>query len=113
MQCWPFDVSVLNFAERSLGFIKINCENIFFYITIKIGSIILNNGFKIHPLFQSFESLIREHLLLEKDNILKKLDILTKKNPKPAKISLNIYNILMPINYPALKAELTYRLNNL
>ena len=75
--------------------------------------LILNNGFKIHPLFQSFEPLIREHLLLEKDNILAKVDDLTKKNPKPAKISLNIYNILMPINYPSLKAELSYRLNNL
>ena len=33
---------------------------------------------------------------------------MAKKHPKPAKISLNIYNIMMPINYPHLKAELNW-----
>ena len=75
--------------------------------------LILNNGFKIHPLFESFTPLIIKHLQDNKNTILQKLNDLCKKHPKSAKISLNIYNILMPINYPALKAELSERLDNL
>ncbi len=75
--------------------------------------LILNNGFKIPLLFNVFETIIKDHLRKEKDRIIYKLSELSKKHPRPAKISLNIYNISMPVNYPALKAELSNKLDNL
>tara|TARA_B110000967_G_scaffold208432_1_gene260621 strand:+ start:1141 stop:1857 length:717 start_codon:yes stop_codon:yes gene_type:complete len=75
--------------------------------------LIRNNGFTIHPLFRTFENIIIEHLKKEKDNILTKIDQLCEANPEPVKISLNIYNITMNINYPALKIELTQKLNKI
>lgn len=75
--------------------------------------LILNNGFKIHPLITPLEPIIKEHLKKEKDNIIKRLDILSKKHPKPAKVTPNIYNISMPIYYPSLKGELSCRLEEL
>ena len=75
--------------------------------------LILNNGFKIPLLFNVFETIIKDHLREEKNRIIEKLSELTKKHPKPAKISLNIYNISMPVNYPVLKAELSNKLDDL
>jgi len=75
--------------------------------------LIRKNGFEIHPLFMSFEDIIEDHLKKEKDNILVKIDELCVKYPKPAKISLNIYNIVMPIHYHQLKKELIERFRNL
>ena len=63
----------------------------------------LKNGFEIHPMFESFKPIINEHLLKNKDNIFKKLSELVKKHPKNIKVSLNIYNMLMNIDYPHLE----------
>ena len=75
--------------------------------------LIRKNGFEIHPMFNTFDEIIKNHLKKEKDRIIERLDDLEKKHPKPAKISLNIYNIMMPINYPQLRTEIVDRLNNL
>ena len=75
--------------------------------------LILNNGFNIHPEFKIFEPIIKNHLTNEKNRIIEKLSVLAKKHSKPAKISLNIYNISMPINYPAIKTILSTKLDNL
>ena len=75
--------------------------------------LIKNNGFQIHPMFIPFNEIIRNHLRQNKKQIFKKLDSLIKKYPKPVKISLNIYNIIMAINYPYLKAELSERFDKL
>lgn len=74
--------------------------------------LILKNGFQIHPLFTPFDKIIENHLKSEKDNILLKVNELCEKYEEPFKVSLNIYNIMMPINYPALKAELSSKLTN-
>jgi len=74
--------------------------------------LIVNNGFKIHPLFSTFNEIIENHLKVEKDNILLKVSELSKEHEKPFKIVVGIYNIMMPINYPALKEELSGRLEN-
>jgi hypothetical protein len=65
--------------------------------------LILKNGFEIHPMFESFKPVIYDHLLKNKDIILKKTAELVKKYPKRIKVSLNIYNILMNIDYPHLE----------
>ena len=75
--------------------------------------LIRKNGFEIHPMFMPFDEIIKKHLKGEKDRIIERLDDLVKKHPQPAKISLNIYNIMMPINYPQLRKELIERLNHL
>jgi len=75
--------------------------------------LIRKNGFEIHPMFMSFDEIIKKHLKEEKGRIIERLDDLVKKHPQPAKISLNIYNIMMPINYPQLREELNERLNSL
>ena len=75
--------------------------------------LIRKNGFEIHPMFMPFDEIIKKHLKGEKDRIIERLDDLVKKHPQPAKISLNIYNIMMPINYPQLREELIERLNHL
>ena len=64
-------------------------------------------------MFMPFDEIIKNHLKGEKDRIIERLDDLVKKHPQPAKISLNIYNIMMPINYPQLREELIERLNHL
>tara|TARA_Y100001970_G_C14086088_1_gene777393 strand:- start:16 stop:735 length:720 start_codon:yes stop_codon:yes gene_type:complete len=75
--------------------------------------LIKNNGFDIHPMFNIFNDIIKNHLRKEKKQIINKLNNLSKKHSKPAKISLNIYNIMMPINYPKLKAELSEKFESL
>jgi ubiquitin-protein ligase len=71
------------------------------------------NCFEIHPLFISFKPIINKHLIENKDIILKKLNDFCKQNPKRIKVSSNIYNIMMVIDYPYLKGELTKKLENL
>ena len=71
------------------------------------------NGFDIHPLFNGFSEIIKDHLIKEKENILNNLDRLCKLHPNQAKITLNIYNISMIINYQLLKVKLNDKLNSL
>ena len=75
--------------------------------------LIRKNGFEIHPLFISFKDSIEDHLKKEKDNILSKIDTLCSKYPKPSKISLNVYNIVMSIDYHQLKKEIIERFDNI
>ena len=75
--------------------------------------LIRKNAFDVHPMFESFNDIIQDHLRKEKKNILNQLKILAKEHSKPVKISLNIYNILMKVDYPRLKAELSDKLNEL
>jgi len=72
-----------------------------------------NNGFKIHPLFNSFTDIINDHLKSEKNNILNKINELSDKYPDPIKISLNVYNLTVCVNYTSLKKELIERFNEL
>ena len=75
--------------------------------------LIKNNGFELHPLFISFEDVISKHLKNQKDNILKKIDKLCENNPKTIKASINVYNLMMIIDYNSLKQEITEKLNSL
>lgn len=68
--------------------------------------LIRRNGFEIHPLFESFKQIINEHLTKNKDTILKNLDDLLIKYPEKLKISLNVYNIMMVIDYQNIKSEI-------
>ena len=68
--------------------------------------LIKNNGFKLHPLFIPFEDVISKHLKNQKDNILKNLEILCKKYPKPIKASINVYNLMMIMDYKNLENEI-------
>ena len=60
-----------------------------------------------------FNDIINDHLRKEKKRILEKLNELAKIHSKSLKITLNIYNIVMLINYPKLKAELSERFDKL
>lgn len=71
------------------------------------------NGFEIHPMFEPFNKIIKDHLKKEKSNIINNLSKLSKSYPKPIKVSLNIYNITMIINYQALNQELSYKLESI
>ena len=75
--------------------------------------LIMKNGFDIHPMFEPFKGIIITHLKVEKENIIKKLDELVLKHPKPAHISLNVYSMSMAINYPQLKLQLVDKLESL
>jgi ubiquitin-conjugating enzyme E2 Z len=68
--------------------------------------LIKNNGFKLHPLFIPFEDVISKHLKNQKDNILKNLEILCKKYPKTIKASINVYNLMMIMDYKNLENEI-------
>jgi len=72
--------------------------------------LIKENAFNIHPQFKVFCDIIKDHLIKEKPNILNNLDRLCKLHPKPAKITLNIYNISMIINYEFLREEMNHKL---
>jgi ubiquitin-protein ligase len=72
--------------------------------------LILRNGFDIHPLFDSFEPIIKNHLLKNKEKILSKIKINKEKHPKRTNISLNIYNIVMTIDYPMLENVITEKI---
>jgi len=75
--------------------------------------LIRKNGFEIHPIFIPLKDIIEKHLKEEHNNIMENLDKLCVKYPKPSKITLNIYNITMSINYHQLKKELIERFKTL
>ena len=67
--------------------------------------LIKTNGFNIHPLFQCFNDIIVNHLK-KKKTILNKLDKLCELNPQVIKLSINIYNLMMILDYKKLKDEI-------
>jgi len=75
--------------------------------------LIRKNGFEIHPLFIYFKPIIDNHFLKKMDKILNQLEKLSKQYNKTEKISLNIYNIMMIIDYQSLKVELGQKFKNL
>ena len=64
------------------------------------------NAFVVHPLFETFRPIINDHLNKNKDKILSRLAELAQKYPKREKISINIYNIMMIIDYRGLENEI-------
>ena len=64
-------------------------------------------------MFESFTPIINDHLLKNKENLMKQLARLSKKYPKRIKVSLNIYNIMMNIDYPHLENCIVGRYKNL
>lgn len=86
--------------EKETGIRNDTYNQVVEYDTIQ--HLILNNGVKIHSDFLVFEGCIQEHIQKEKETIQKKLEDLILKYPKEIKISLNIYNISMIINYKKL-----------
>ena len=75
--------------------------------------LLLKNGFEIHPHFQSFLPIIKNHLVKNKQQILDKLNLLIQNNPKPTKITLNIYTLNVIIDYPTLNKYLIEKFENL
>ena len=71
--------------------------------------LIKNNGFNIHPEFKCFREPIYNHLKTNKNNILKKLEVLSDKYPKPTKITLNVYGLMTILEYPKLKEDIKER----
>lgn len=69
-------------------------------------NLILKNALKIHSEFICFTGIINEHIQKEKENIKSKVNALVIKYPKEIKISLNIYNISMLINYSKLQKKI-------
>ena len=74
--------------------------------------LIKTNGFNIHPLFQCFNDIIVNHFKKEKETILNKLDKLCELNPQVIKLSINIYNLMMILDYKKLK-EIYLKLHSL
>ena len=75
--------------------------------------LIKNNAFDLHPLFITFDDVISKHLKSKKENIIDKLNKLCDENPKTVKISINIYNLMMVIDYKNVRKELIKKLNSL
>ena len=75
--------------------------------------LVLKNGFEIHPCFETFTPIINKHLINNKETITNKMKLLIKKNPKPTKITLNIYGLNVIIDYPNLENELLEKYINL
>ena len=73
--------------------------------------LIANNCFDIHPLFEPFTGIVNKHLKDNRSRIIERLNDLCTDHPDPAKISLNVYRILMPINYPQVREEICVKLS--
>ena len=108
----PKWTSVMHIGSILLSIQSLLCKNVIVEHD-NYNHLIRVNGFDIHPLFNGFSEIIKDHLIKEKENILNNLDRLCKLHPNPAKITLNIYNISMIINYQLLKVKLNDKLNSL
>lgn len=75
--------------------------------------LILKNCFDIPSNFKCFESVIKEHLIKEKDNILEKVKIIKKGKKNKDKLSINIYNLSVIIDYNNTENILTEMLTNI
>lgn len=71
--------------------------------------LIRRNGFSIHPKFHVFNEVIYNHLKSNQKDILENLDKLSKNYPKPTKITLNIYGLMVILEYSKLKEYIKER----
>ena len=60
--------------------------------------------------FKGFEEIIQDHIKKNKETILSKLDHLCKKNPKEKKISLDIYNINISLDYQWVRSRIKLKI---
>ena len=59
---------------------------------------------------ECIEEIIQEHIKKNKETILSKLDHLCKKNPKEKKISLDIYNIYINLDYQWVRSRIKLKI---
>jgi len=74
-------------------------------------NLISRNCFNIPEQFISFTDIIHNHIKKEKDNIITKIGDLASSKPKREKITLNIYNISLNVDYPKLRDILIPKIN--
>ena len=72
--------------------------------------LIYKNCFLTSSEFKIFEEIIQEHIKKNKETILSKLDHLCKKNPKEKKISLDIYNIYINLDYQWVRSRIKLKI---
>ena len=60
--------------------------------------------------FKGFEEIIQDHIKKNKEPILSKLDHLCKKNEKEKKISLDIYNINISLDYQWVRSRIKLKI---
>ena len=68
--------------------------------------LILKNCFNIPSDFKDFETIIKEHLTKEKNNILEKINTIKGTKKGKEKLSINIYNLSMITDYHNLENRL-------
>ena len=74
--------------------------------------LIIRNCSDVPLNFKCFENVIRDHLHKEKQNILNKIDITSQNKKNKEKISINIYNLSLVVDYNIIKERLTTMLDN-
>ncbi len=75
--------------------------------------LIRRNGFDIHPDFLVFNEIINNHLKNKREGMIENLERLSKQYPKPTKITLNIYGLMVILEYPKLTKFLKDKFENL
>jgi ubiquitin-conjugating enzyme E2 O len=68
--------------------------------------LILRNCSDIPPNFKCFEGIIRDHLKREKINILEKITKLSQNKINKEKLSINIYNLSVVVDYNIIKEKI-------
>lgn len=74
--------------------------------------LILRNCTEIPLNFKCFENIIRDHLKKEKMDILDKITIMSQKKKNKEKLSINIYNLSVIVDYNITKGKLITMLDN-
>ncbi len=95
--------------ETEIGIRNDSYNKIVLYDTYR--TLILRNCFSIPEKYECFKNIIKDHLSKNKDRIISRLIYLKKENPKPVKITINIYNLSVPIEYEKLSKSIEYNLN--
>ena len=73
--------------------------------------LICKNCFNIPEQFKCFDSIIKDHLMKEKNNILEKIKIITQKKKNKEKLSINIYNLSDVTDYNNIEKNLIQMLS--
>ena len=84
-------------------------NKIVLYATYK--TLMLRHCLSIAEKYECFKNIINDHLNNNKDKIISRLNDLKKENPKPVKITINIYNLSVPIEYEKISNLIEYNLN--